>query len=170
MAWAMSVISMTMSVVRIGAISITHSRSDSNAVRELRRAHMLVIEDVTGTDRIVLGAPMPSPKGMVRRMEQTGMMINDAIGEEQFGVGVDAEGRKSKGFDARPGGGGQSEPRADHDLCGAERQWEHTVAGPLCPRVDGDFDERKGEASDNFRDGCGESPEYVSFTLRGFER
>ena len=168
MASALSMISMTMSVVLLGVIAISYTRPDSNAVQEVIRARMLVIEDQTGTDRIVLGAPMPSPKGLVRRVEQTGMTINDAAGEEQFGVGVDAEGGVSMGFDARPG-------------VGDERNRER-ITMYVAPNGNANIrfldnytrvktvisTEGEGEASYNFWDWSGESPEYVSFTLSDF--
>ena len=168
MAWAMSVISMTMSVALIGVILITYSRPGSNAVQEVIRARMLVIEDEAGTDRIVLGAPMPSPKGMVRRKEQTGMMINDADGEEQFGVGVDEEGGMSMGFDARPGAGDDRNreritiyvaPNGNANI----RFLDNYTRVKMVISTEGE-----GEASYNFWDWSGESPEYVSFTLRDF--
>lgn len=167
-AWAMSVISMTMSVVLIGVIAILYSRRDSTVIQDEIRARMLVIEDEAGTDRIVLGAPMPSPKGAVRRVEQTGMMINNADGEEQFGVGVDAEGGMSMGFDARPGAGDDRNrervtiyvaPNGNANI----RLLDNYTRVKTVISTEGE-----GEASYNFWDWSGESPEYVSFTLRDF--
>ena len=167
-AWAMSLISMTISVVLIAVVASLYSRPDPNAVQEVIRARMLVIEDEAGTDRIVLGAPMPSPKGMVRRVEATGMMINNADGEEQFGVGVDPEGGMSMGFDAPPGAGDDRNrervtiyvaPNGNANI----RLLDNYTRVKTVISTEGE-----GEASYNFWDWSGESPEYVSFTLSDF--
>ena len=66
------------------------------------RARAVIIEDSSGAARVVLGAPVPDPKGGARRSAATGLVINDAAGHERFGVGLNADGSVSMGFDAPP--------------------------------------------------------------------
>jgi hypothetical protein len=63
------------------------------------RTKLLVIEDSTGQERIVLGAPMPDGRGYA------GMKILDPSGQEQFGLGLKRDGSVSMGFDIKPGVG-----------------------------------------------------------------
>ena len=82
-------------------------------VPEVLRAHALVIEDSLGNARVVLGAPVPDPKGGRRMSPATGMVINDAAGFERFGVGVTATGRANLGLDAPPHEGRPGGERVD---------------------------------------------------------
>jgi hypothetical protein len=66
------------------------------------RVRGLVVEDVMGRDRIVIGAPLPTPG---RISPSTGMAINDPQGVERFGLGLLDNGRVVMGFDAPPGTG-----------------------------------------------------------------
>jgi len=69
------------------------------------RARTLIIEDETGRDRVILGAPVPDPKEGKRNSPSYGMVINDVDGIERFGLGLQANGRMVMGFDAPPGTG-----------------------------------------------------------------
>jgi hypothetical protein len=68
------------------------------------RAKTFVIEDAGGRRRIILGAPIPEPRG-ARIMPSTGMIILDTNGVERFGVGLFPNGNMNMGFDAPPGTG-----------------------------------------------------------------
>src|SRR5206468_10179838 len=61
----------------------------------------LIIEDGSGHERIVLGAPMPDGRQYV------GMKILNPDGAEQFGLGLKMDGAVSMGFDTKPGVGDQ---------------------------------------------------------------
>lgn len=67
------------------------------------RVRRLVVEDASGRDRVVFGAPLPDPQGRVSA--STGMVINDQRGVERFAVGLLDNGRVVMGFDAPPGTG-----------------------------------------------------------------
>ena len=72
-------------------------------VSDVVRARTLVIEDSLGRSVVVMGAPVPDPKGGRRRSPSTGMVINDTAGVERFGVGVTGDGSIVMGFDAPAG-------------------------------------------------------------------
>jgi hypothetical protein len=67
------------------------------------RVRTLIVEDGSGRDRIVVGAPLSDPQGRVS--PSTGMRINDQQGVERFAVGLLDNGRVVMGFDAPPGTG-----------------------------------------------------------------
>jgi hypothetical protein len=67
------------------------------------RVRTLIVEDGSGRDRIVVGAPIPEPQG--RASPSTGIRINDQQGVERFAVGLLDNGRVVMGFDAPPGTG-----------------------------------------------------------------
>lgn len=67
------------------------------------RVRRLVVEDASGRDRIIFGAPLSDPQGRVS--PSTGMVINDQQGAERFAVGLLDNGRVVMGFDAPPGTG-----------------------------------------------------------------
>ena len=67
------------------------------------RVRSLIVEDASGRDRILLGAPLLDPQGRVS--PSTGMKINDPNGVERFAVGLLDNGRVVMGFDAPPGTG-----------------------------------------------------------------
>lgn len=67
------------------------------------RTRSLIVEDSSGRDRIILGAPLADPQGRVR--PSTGMVINDEQGAERFAVGLLDNRRLVMGFDAPPGTG-----------------------------------------------------------------
>jgi hypothetical protein len=70
---------------------------------DVLRARALIIEDHNGTERIVIGAPIPEPPGRIA--PSTGMVIKDSASVERFGVGLLGNGNMIMGFDAplRPG-------------------------------------------------------------------
>lgn len=63
------------------------------------RTQRLIIEDSTGRQRIVIGAPISE------RRPRVGMKIQNSEGAEQFGLGLDPDGSMSMGFDVKPGVG-----------------------------------------------------------------
>jgi hypothetical protein len=69
------------------------------------RARGIVIVDDQGHERIVIGAPVPSPKEGTRRSASTGIIINDQLGYERFGLGLTDDGQMGMGFDAPRGTG-----------------------------------------------------------------
>lgn len=74
------------------------------------RARQLIIEDGAGRDRIVLGAPIRD--NFNRISPASGMAIRDSLGNERFGVALDARGNMGLGLDA---------PRCTSDPCNRER-------------------------------------------------
>ena len=80
------------------------------AVSDVIRARQLVIEDAAGRDRIVLGAPVRD--NFQRVSPATGMVIRDTVGEERFGLSLDARGNMGLGLDA---------PRCTSEPCNRER-------------------------------------------------
>jgi hypothetical protein len=80
------------------------------AAPDLIRTRQLIIEDDAGRDRIILGAPM---RDNFRRVSPaTGMAIRDTLGQERFGLSLDARGNMGLGLDA---------PRCTSDPCNRER-------------------------------------------------
>ena len=77
---------------------------------DVLRTRQLIIEDVAGRDRIVLGAPVRD--NFNRISPATGMVIRDSSGSERFGVSLDARGNVGLGLDA---------PRCTSDPCNRER-------------------------------------------------
>lgn len=77
---------------------------------DVLRARQLIIEDSAGRDRIVLGAPMRD--NYERVSSATGMAIRDSLGNERFGVSLDARGNMGLGLDA---------PKCTSDPCNRER-------------------------------------------------
>jgi hypothetical protein len=69
------------------------------------RVRGIIIEDEQGRARVVLGAPVPDPSEGRRSSPAVGMVINDTAGYERFGLGLQANGRMTMGFDAPPGTG-----------------------------------------------------------------
>ena len=66
------------------------------------RARGLVIVDEQNRERIILGAPVPDPPHIGKRINPAhGMIILDDKGYERFGVGImDNNGQMAMGFDA----------------------------------------------------------------------
>ncbi len=104
---ALSVVACLLSAV-LTATAWTHA---GNAPAGILRVRGLVIEDSLGHDRIVLGAPIPEPKGQ-RISRTTGMVIRDPAGAERFGLGLMDNGDMGLGLDA---------PRCTSNPCNRER-------------------------------------------------
>jgi hypothetical protein len=84
-----------------GFLSVSTTAQDAKALR----LRSLVIEDDAGNDCIVLGSPVPDPREGHRISPSSGLVINDERGVERFGVGLQANGSMTMGFDAPPGTG-----------------------------------------------------------------
>jgi hypothetical protein len=73
------------------------------APQENLKARSLSIVDSSGVVRFVLGAPLPNPifegKTKERRSSATGMIINDAAGNERGGIGMLDDGSMNLCFD-----------------------------------------------------------------------
>ncbi len=69
---------------------------------QVLRARGLVIVDEQNRERIILGAPVPDPPHIGKRINPAhGMIILDDKGYERFGVGImDNTGQMAMGFDA----------------------------------------------------------------------
>lgn len=92
------------SVLLVGACSSPGQLP--RAADDVLRVRGLVVVDEAGTERIVLGAPLPDPPGDGQRVAaSTGIAINDADGRERFGVGLMENGVFNMGFDGPPGTG-----------------------------------------------------------------
>jgi hypothetical protein len=74
------------------------------------RARQVIIEDAAGRDRVIIGAPIRD--NFNRISPATGMVIRDSVGNERFGVSLDARGNMGLGLDA---------PRCTSDPCNRER-------------------------------------------------
>lgn len=74
------------------------SASESQVIR----TRGLIIVDEKGRDRIIMGAPVPDPPHIGKRIHPAhGMIILDDKGYERFGVGImDNTGQMAMGFDA----------------------------------------------------------------------
>ena len=91
-------------VIGIAALSFSTLMGNAQDTRVVR-VRTLIVEDESGRDRVVLGAPVPDIKGGGRISPSVGLVINDAEGLERFAVGLQANGRMVMGFDAPPGTG-----------------------------------------------------------------
>jgi len=90
--------------VGIAALWLGTALSDAQDTRVLR-VRTLIVEDESGRDRVILGAPVPDIKGGGRASPSVGLVINDPDGLERFAVGLQGNGRMVMGFDAPPGTG-----------------------------------------------------------------
>ena len=75
----------------------------------LLRVRGIVVVDSAGRERIFLGAPVPDPREGKRISPSIGLTINDSIGNERFGFGLQQNGRFVMGFDAPPAHGRRSQ-------------------------------------------------------------
>lgn len=101
-------LALSISVLVLASLGIV-AWQNQGAPEDLR-ARSLTLVDEDGTDRIVIGAPIPEPEG--RRIARAhGLVINDPNGAERFGVGLLENGSVVMGFDAPPdvGRGGNRE-------------------------------------------------------------
>ena len=74
------------------------------------RARQLIIEDQAGRDRVLLGAPIRD--NFKRISPATGMVIRDSLGNERFGLSLNAQGTVALGLDA---------PKCTSNPCNPER-------------------------------------------------
>lgn len=79
-------------------------------VPDVIRTKQLIIEDQTGRDRVILGAPIKD--NFQRIASATGMVVRDSLGVERFGVSLDSRGNMGLGLDA---------PRCTSNPCNTER-------------------------------------------------
>lgn len=79
-------------------------------VQDVIRTRQLIVQDEAGRDRVILGAPIID--NFQRVSPATGMVIRDPVGNERFGVSLDARGNMGLGLDA---------PRCTSDPCNTER-------------------------------------------------
>lgn len=77
--------------------------SQSPSSPEPLRTRSLIIEDAAGRARIVMGAPIPERNAAGN--PRAGLIINDEVGIERFGLGLQQSGRLVMGLDAPPGKG-----------------------------------------------------------------
>lgn len=70
---------------------------------EVLRVRGLVVVDEQGRERIHLGSPVPDPIEGRRANAATGLVINDTLGVERFGLSLFPNGRVVMGFDAPRG-------------------------------------------------------------------
>ena len=70
---------------------------------DILRVRQLIIVDEKGAERIVIGAPVPDPQVMGKRLHRrspaTGIQINDASGNERGGIGMLDDGSFVVGMD-----------------------------------------------------------------------
>lgn len=92
-----------LAIVILSCVPFVASTTTTAQQPGVLRANGLVIEDATGVDRIVLGAPLADPQGRVS--PSTGIRINDPQGVERFAVGLLNNDRVVMGFDAPVGKG-----------------------------------------------------------------
>ena len=90
-------------IVLLMSCALLAGFSQSRPSEEPLRARSLIIEDANGKPRILLGAPIPDRNAAGN--PRTGMIINDALGVERFGLGLQGSGRLVMGLDAPPGKG-----------------------------------------------------------------
>jgi hypothetical protein len=80
--------------------AIRRPKTSTDSHGDIIYAKGLVILDNKGRNRIVLGSPVPDPVEGKRSSPETGIIINDSLGLERFGVGLGATGRMVFGLDA----------------------------------------------------------------------
>jgi hypothetical protein len=78
-----------------------------NAQTDVLRVRQLVVVDAKGTDRIVIGSPLPDPQMMGKRLKRrspgTGIQVNDANGNERTGLAILDDGSAVVGIDDESG-------------------------------------------------------------------
>ena len=92
------------SLLGVGLIILTGWRQQPESAGENLRVHRLTVVDNKGTARLVLGAPLPDPmmggKLQKRRSPATGLLLNDADGNESGGLGALDDGTMMLCFDS----------------------------------------------------------------------
>jgi hypothetical protein len=90
-------------VVVIIAVFLVAGWQSVKATEENFKTRALSIVDSSGVARLVLGAPVPSPivngKTKERRSQATGIIFNDAAGNERGGIGMLDDGSMNLCFD-----------------------------------------------------------------------
>jgi hypothetical protein len=94
---------MVSAFVLVTCAAVSAGVSQSGPSTQPLRARGLIIEDATGTPRVVIGAPIQDRN--VGGNPRTGLIINDAAGVERLGLSLQQSGRMVMGFDAPPGKG-----------------------------------------------------------------
>jgi hypothetical protein len=84
------------------ALPVSHVDANDDRAPQVLRARGLIIVDEQGRDRIIMGAPVPDPPKVGKRVNPAnGMIILDHNGYERWGVGImDNTGQMAMGFDA----------------------------------------------------------------------
>ncbi|HUF03931.1 MAG TPA: hypothetical protein VMM38_07125 [Aridibacter sp.] len=104
---SLSLWALTVTVVLAGA----WSGQTKSASFEQVKARSLVIVDENGTERIIIGSPVPDPivegKRIERAQPSTGIVFNNAMGNEVSGWGVFPDGNQNLCMDF-PDGKGES--------------------------------------------------------------
>jgi hypothetical protein len=77
----------------------------STAQPQVLRVRGIIVVDDRGRERIYLGSPVPDPAEGKRIAPGTGLVINDSIGLERFGLSLFPNGNVVMGFDAPRGKG-----------------------------------------------------------------
>ena len=83
-------------------LSPVNAQDKADQTPQVIRARGLVIVDEQNRERIIMGAPVPDPPHIGKRINPAhGMIILDDKGYERFGVGImDNTGQMAMGFDA----------------------------------------------------------------------
>ena len=85
------------------AVFLLAAWQSAQAPQENLKAHAVSIVDSSGVVRLVLGAPVPNPvvqgKTKERRVTATGIIFNDAAGNERGGIGILDDGSMNLCFD-----------------------------------------------------------------------
>jgi hypothetical protein len=88
----------------VGLIILTGWRQQAESAGENLRVRRLTVVDDKGTARVVLGAPLPDPmmggKLQKRRSPATGLLLDDADGNERGGLGTLDDGTMMLCFDS----------------------------------------------------------------------
>ena len=93
-------------VLSTGAMILVAAAWSSGSQSEILRARQLVLEDEQGRARVILGAPLPRLREGDRALPpRIGIVINDSLGFERFGLSLRANGGMGMGFDAPLGTG-----------------------------------------------------------------
>ena len=112
------------SVIRIPhaeAQTKTATNQSGGGVSPVIKTRGLIIVDEQGRDRVLLGAPVPDPPHVGKRISPGhGMIILDPQGYERFGVGLMDNGQMGMGFDAPRGTGDDRNPERLHFVADAK--------------------------------------------------
>ena len=90
---------------------ITLSGFVANPVQDSIRAKQIIVEDESGQARIIIAAPIPDELvGITRQQATSGIVLLNADGDEQFGVGTTPDGSIVMGLDSVRGVGNDRNP------------------------------------------------------------